>query len=729
MHRFVSVLSTTILVSLLLCGWTTQRAGAQETEDIQTAEYDVNELDYPDLPDFEVPEPRRVELDNGMVVFLLEDHELPTINASARINAGSVYEPAKKRGLASVTGQVMRTGGTESMSSDSLNVVLENRGASIETGFGETSGSASMSSLAEDVDTVLPIFADVVRSPAFAEGKVQEAKSQQQSVISRRNENPQQIGFREFDKILYGENSPYARTPEMYTVERIERADLVDFHEDYVQPNNVILSVWGDFDPEHMTKRIRAQFGDWSAPEDYEPPAPPEPEAEREYSVNFIQKSDVTQSTVFLGHAGEITRRSGDYASVTIMNEVLSGGFSGRLFQNVRREKGLAYSVFGNYSAPYDRPGRFFAGVFSKSPSTVEATEAVIHEVERMQEQAPSQEELSLAKDSYLNSFVFNFDTEEEILNRLMNYEYYDYPADFLQQTREAIEDVTPDDVLSVSQKYLYPQESHIVVVGNRDDFSEDVSNLTKGGTVNEIDITIPREPPSEEQAPLTAEEEKARAVGREIMGRVKEALGGTAFDQIEAMRIVTEEEGNETTLTVRLPDQLRTEVSTPMGSITVVDDGSTMTMDTPQGTQTAPAQVRDQIKGSLWRSLPYLMTNLNRDGLSFQDAGEETLEGTTYQLVKVEPPQGTSYTLHVPPETHRPVRMTFEQTNPQTGGTVAVEATMSDYQETNGVLIPYTTEQVQSTSQGEQTSTSTVQSVVINPDLGSNPFSLESSE
>ncbi|HKL88011.1 MAG TPA: pitrilysin family protein, partial [Salinibacter sp.] len=408
MNRFFSTLS---LAATLLLVLVAQPVVAQETGEIRTADYDVNDLTYPELRDFETPDPTRIELDNGMTVFLLEDDELPQVNAVARVGVGSVYEPAEKRGLASITGTVMRTGGTESMSPDSVKVVLENLGATVETGIGETSGSAYMSTLSDNVDTVFPVFAEVLQDPAFAQEKVQQAKSQQKSAISRRNDNARQIASREFDKVLYGEDSPYARTPEYYTIDRIKRQDLIDFHDEYYHPNNVILSVWGDFDTEAMEQKIREQFGGWTAPDGFTPPTPPEPDASRDYSVNFIQKSDVNQSTIYIGHPGEITRESDDYASVTIMNEVLSGGFSGRLFQQVRKEKGLAYAVFGQYTAGYDRPGRFYAGVFSKSPTTVEATNAVMTEVERMRTEAPTTEELSLAKDSYLNSFVFNFDT------------------------------------------------------------------------------------------------------------------------------------------------------------------------------------------------------------------------------------------------------------------------------------------------------------------------------
>jgi predicted Zn-dependent peptidase/outer membrane lipoprotein-sorting protein len=720
-------LSVTALSLLLIGLCPVQPASAQE-DSIQTADYDVTELTYPDLPDFEVPEPERVELENGMTIFLLEDSELPQVNATARIGVGSVYEPAEKRGLASITGTVMRTGGTESMAPDSLNTVLENIGATVETNIGETSGSAYMSTLADHVDTVLPIFAEVLRQPAFAEDRVQQAKSRVKSGISRRNDNASSIVGREFEKVLYGEDSPYARTPELYTVDRVRRQDLVDFHDQYVHPNNVILSVWGDFDADQMEQTLREQFGDWEAPADFEPPTPPEPDAERAHSVNFVQKSDVNQSKIRMGHPGELTRRSDDYASVQMMNEVLSGGFSGRLFQEVRREKGLAYSVNGAYTAGYNRPGRFYAGVASQSASTVEATNAVMTEVERMREEPPTQEELGLAKDSYLNSFVFNFDSEREILSRRATYEYYGYPADFLQQTRDAIEEVTPDDVLSAAQTYLHPDDSHILVVGNGNQFSEDLSTLSQDGTVDTLDISIPREPPSEDQDAPTAAEEEAMMAGQELMASAKEALGGSDFDQIQNMRVVTEQQGNESTLVIRLPNQLRTEVNTAMGSITVVNDGETMKMKTPKGTRTAPPSVRSRIMGQLWRSVPYLMANLDHDGLTVTARGDTTMEETTYQLARVDPPAGSAYTLYLNAETMQPERLTLEQTNPRSGQQVRVTQTFADFREVSGVVLPFTTETVQSVGEKEKTITATIQSIDINVDLEDGLFTIDSS-
>ena len=724
MYRFVSfprVLSglTTFLLMALLA----VPAQAQEQE-IGRSDYDVEDLTYPDLSAIDTPEPQRIELDNGMTLFLLEDDELPLISASARIGTGSAYEPAEMVGLASVTGTVMRSGGTESMPADSINQVLESLGASVESGIGSTSGSVSMSTLSEHVDRVLPIFADVLRQPAFAQDKVDLAKNQQKSAIARRNDNAQAIAAREMNKLIYGAESPYARTTEYYTIDRITREDVVSFHDAYYHPNNTILSVWGDFDAEAMEARLREAFGDWTPAEDFERPMPPAPEAERAQSVNFVQKDDVSQSSVRMGHIGELQRDSEDYPAALLVSEVLNAPFTGRLFRTLRTERGLAYATGGVYAAGYTAPRRFFTLVRTQSGSTVAATQGMIDQVKGMQTNAPTAEEVSRAKDSYLNSFVFNFDTESEVLGRQMTYAYYGYPTDFLEQTRNAIESTTPDDVYRVAQAYLHPDESHILIVGRQQDFSKDLSVLTEEGeTVNEIDITIPTSPPGEEAPAASAEN---MAAGRELMMAAREALGGSAFEQMENMRMETQQQGNTSTLVVRLPSELRTDLNTPMGKLTVVDNGESMMLKTPQGTQPAPPQVRSQINGQLWRSLPYLMARLENEDLSFEQQGETTVDGTTYQSVRVSPPAGDAYTLHLDPETQRPARLTLETMNPQTGQQVQITQTFADYREVDGVSVPFKTVTTQAMGEQEQTTEATVQNFEINVDLEDGFFAVD---
>ena len=700
--------------------------GMGDDETIQTVDYNVENLDFPELEDFQIPQVEEMTLDNGMKVFLIEDRELPTISARARVGVGSVWAPEDHAGLASMTGTVMRTGGIQSMSSDEINQLLENLGATVETYVGETSGGASMNTLAENVDQVLPVFVDVLSQPAFAQEKVEQAKSQTKGVISRRNDNPGQIVSREFSDLVYGEDSPYAREPEYYTVDEISREDLVNFHGEYFHPNNTILSVWGDFDSAQMKQKLREAFGQWEREQGFTPPEPPQPEGERNYSVNLVEKNDVNQSTVRMGYLGDLTRDDEDYFPVIVMNEVLSGGFTSRLFKNVRTDQGLAYSVGGRYVAGYRTPGPFLAQVQTKSGTTVEAAQSVMNEIEGMRQAPPSEEEVQLAKDSYLNSFVFNFDTRSEILGRLMTYEKYGYPREFLEQTRQGVASVTPQDVYRVSQEYLHPEAMDVLVLGNSEQFSEPLSTLTRGGEVNELDISIPTSAPGE-AAEAPAASEADMAAGQDLLAEVREAMGGDAYADIENMRqsTTTEAQGGQTIesmVATDLAGQVHAEVTLPNGlTLTVIDTGEQTFIQTPQGTQPAPPQLRRQFLGQLQRDLTYLMTHADELGVSRQ--GTQTVEGTEYPVLRMTPPGGEAFTLLINPDTMRPARMNYQGRNPQTGAPYEATTVFNDYREKNGVMVPYETVGYQ----GDQAQgTTTVNEFETNVDFPDGYFSVD---
>ncbi|MHC4215991.1 MAG: M16 family metallopeptidase [Planctomycetota bacterium] len=453
----------------------------------QNSPLNYKQLKYSKLGDIQIPQVQHVTLANGMQLFLLEDHELPLISLSARIRTGSVYEPPNKVGLAAITGTVMRTGGTAGRKGDEIDELLESIAASVETGIGLNSGSASVSVLKKDIDVGLNILADVLMNPAFSEDKIMLAKIQHRSSIARRNDNVGSIAGREFQKLIYGSGSVYARQTEYVTIDNIRRNDLVAFHKKFFGPNNMMLGIWGDFDTEEMIAKIENAFEEWEKV-NIRLPKVPRVEYDFPQTVNMVRKDDVNQSNIYLGHIGGL-RNNPDYFSLILMNRILGSGFTSRLFRNVRSREGLAYSVFGSYSANYDFPGLFYVGCQTKSEATVQAIRAMTDEVRKMTESLVTDEELALAKDSYLNSFVFNFDTKGEIVGRLMTYSYYGYPLDFLQRTKESVEKVTKEDVLRVSKKYLKPDEVQILAVGKPEDFDEPLSVL---GRVSEIDITIP---------------------------------------------------------------------------------------------------------------------------------------------------------------------------------------------------------------------------------------------
>ena len=210
------------------------------------------ELEFPPLPEVTIPDYTTFTLDNGLQVFLMEDHELPLVSGTAMTRTGNRFESGEQVGLADIVGTVMRSGGSKHYPADDLNTFLESRAASIETGIGRTAGSASFNTLTEDASAVMERFADVIRYPVFPQDKIDLAVNQIRGGIARRNDAPDDIASREFRKLIYGETSPYARTVEYHTLEAIERDDIVAFYQQSFRPDQMMLGINGDFDPEEM---------------------------------------------------------------------------------------------------------------------------------------------------------------------------------------------------------------------------------------------------------------------------------------------------------------------------------------------------------------------------------------------------------------------------------------------------------------------------------------------
>jgi zinc protease len=449
------------------------------------------ELEFPPLPEVQLPDYERYQLDNGMTVYLMEDHELPLVSGTALIRAGARYEPDAKVGLAEITGTVMRSGGTIEHPADELNQLLEQRAAAIETSINQNSGNATFNALSEDLNVVFELFAETLQQPAFPDDKIDLAKKQLQGSIERRNDDPDEIAGREFRKVVYGENSPYARAIEYSTLDNIAREDITAFYQQYVRPQNIILGIVGDFDPAVVKPLIAETFGDWQPPSREEKPGVPAAAQKNVGGVFFVDRPQLTQSYIQMGHLGGLLDNP-DYPALSVVNGVLNG-FGGRLFNEVRSRQGLAYVAYGYWAAQYDYPGLFIAGGQTRSEATVPFIQTVFEELEKLRSQPISPAELSYAKESILNSFVFNFEAPEQTLSRLLRYDYYGYPADFIFQYQRAVKNVAIADVQRVAQKYLQPDKIVTLVVGNQQEIQPPLSALSPQVTTVDVSIPSPR--------------------------------------------------------------------------------------------------------------------------------------------------------------------------------------------------------------------------------------------
>ena len=447
------------------------------------------QIPTPPLHAFKATEPTRVELPNGVTIFLEEDHELPFITGFIRIRGGSRDEPAAKVGLVSLYGDVWRTSGSSKATGDVLDDTLAAKAASIETGGGGAATSLSWSSFASDFDSVFAASMDLLLHPAFQQAKLDLTKSGTVSSILRRNDDAASIAGREAVQIAYGPTNPYGREPEIATVNAVTLDDLSKWHTRTVVGSNLIVGVIGDFDTKTMERKLRAAFEPLPAGTklitpriDFTEPNP---------GIYFANKGDVDQSNIYMVGLGT-QEDNPDFYALSVMNEVFSGGFGSRVVQNVRTKLGLAYDVGGSFGAAYDHPGLFVVDAGTKSASTVPASKAVLDELGRLRTDPPTNAELRRAKDDLLNSFIFRYDSPSKVLSEQVTLAVYGYPADFLERYRTGVEKVTAADVSRVAQKYVQPDKLAIVIVGNNGEITPTLSTL---GKVTTLDTTIPGAP------------------------------------------------------------------------------------------------------------------------------------------------------------------------------------------------------------------------------------------
>lgn len=437
--------------------------------------------------EFSPPEPERMILENGMVVYLLEDHELPLVSVTVTMRTGSWLDPIDKIGLASMTGAVMRTGGGGGLSAEQVDAELEQFAGDVSIGIGRQSGSASLDVLSKDVPRGLEILAGLLRRPTFEPARVELAKLQAIEGIRRRQDNPGSIVGREFAKVLYGADHPSARESSLDSITRITREDLVTFHRDTIHPNGMILGVTGDFKKDEMLAALRKVFGDWKKGTVPELKIADVPEAELSRPVVRFVSKETSQTHLRLGHLS-IKENDPDYVALAIANDILGGSsFRSRLFNDVRTKRGLAYSVGSRLNTGTHDQGVWLMRAETKLTSTQEVIERFVANIERMRAEPVSDTELAEAKEAYVNSFVFSFASPSAIVSRLVELEYDGLPKDFLQQLRAKVVALTKEQVQAAAKRHLRPDRLKIVAVGSGEALPKALATF---GDVKEIKLS-----------------------------------------------------------------------------------------------------------------------------------------------------------------------------------------------------------------------------------------------
>ncbi len=651
--------------------------------------YDPKRLVTPALRRVQPVTPERFVLKNGLVVFLLENHDLPIVSGQANVRTTPLWIPNDKVGLGVLTGQVMRSGGSTRHSGDALDDRLAAIGASIGASIGADIASASFHCLSENTAEVVGLLGEILRTPAFPEDKIELARVGLRRAIAGRNDEMLQMLFRIANESAYGKDSPFARKPEYATIEAIRREDCVQLHDQVYDPGRMVLAVYGDFRSADMKQLLTATLGDWKGAGGPAPVLPPPPGPVRARLV-FAPKEDVTQSGLVLTHPG-FRADDPDYPAMDVYQTALGGGFQSRLVNRIRTERGLAYGTGARAGEDFQRPGVFLAYCLTRSDSTLTALGLVREEVRKSIEAPFTDEELQRAKESVQNLFVFNFEQPSDVLFRAGYFESIGYPQDFLERYQKGLETVTAASVLEAAKRKVHPDQMVAVVVGREKDF--DAPLTSAGLPVERVDISIP--PPPSKLA-VGAATPEALAQGRAWLQRAAELAGGRAawaairtvsFDEDQQVSMQGQTITLKATTSWALPDRRRVVRQLPMGEMIEGADGKAGWMSMMGQIQEQPAVI-DNVRQGWERSLYRLFGH--PEDLELQALPEpQTIDGTPYRVAFVKSEAVKEWTLGFAPD-GRLARMEY-QTKGQAGPAKAT-VTLSDWHAEGAVQLPHAT-------------------------------------
>lgn len=432
-----------------------------------------DELEFPPL-EFKVSYPEIFHLNNGISVYFKEDHELPLLDVALLVAAGKASVPAEKSGLGELLAATLRSGGAGDLSAEQLDKQLEALAANLSVHVDSYTTRFDLSLLSEEMAAGMALFAKVVRSPRFDSQRLEIARQQLLEQIRRRSDHPGKLAQQQLMSTLYA-GHPLGVFAGQTSVQSVDQADLRHFYQQYFSPRNCRIALSGAVSKKQARQLLERAFGDWQGDGRVASVAPLV--APVGGGVQMIQRP-LPQMTVLLGEIG-IEKSNPDLYAVQVMNYILGGGgFNSRLMREIRSNRGLAYSVYSYFSVGRRLLGSFVAGCETKSSSVPEVI-ALLRDIMQQLRQSPvSAEELQLAKDSLINSFIFAFENSHAIAVRSMEQDFYGYPDGYLENYRQRLSEVTVADVQRVAQHYLHPQQQVLVLVGDEQQLPQPLERL-----------------------------------------------------------------------------------------------------------------------------------------------------------------------------------------------------------------------------------------------------------
>ncbi len=677
--RFLKTLTAAGLLLAAAAGAPAQQAPAKATP---PAPGPAKEVRFPEF--------QEKALANGLRVVVIEQHEQPAVSLRLILpTAGTTFEPDGKAGLAGATAALL-TKGTATRSSQQIAEAIDFVGGGLFAGAGLESANVTASVTSDQLDLGFELMSDIVLHPSFPQDEIDRWRRQALSGLQVQYQNAGYLAGEALGRLLYGDH-PYGRpedgTPQ--SLQGLTREDFAAFHKRTWIPNNAILAVVGDVKPADAFARAEKAFGGWTKGEAPRVPTLDAAKAPQGRRIVVVDKPDAVQTEIRLGQIA-LPYRDPSHFAAQVYNSVVGANASSRLFDEIRRKRGLSYGA-GSFFLMPSLPGPYLVSTNTKTETTVAALDVALEVLAGVPKEAVQQKELDAAKTYITGAFPLVIETPEGIAEEVLDAMRYGYGRDWLESYNANISKVTAADVQKFAREQIHPDKMAIVLVGNAATFSDALKQ--KYGafeTIPVADLDLLRADLRKAKAEQPAASAADQTRGLEVVRKVQQALGGAAFtgqktQVVKGSGTISPPGAPQpmqitslTTYTV-MPDKERTELTLPMGSMVQVQVGAQSWVSFGPQVQDTSAQAGEQ------RFYGYdVLRRAGQDGYTARPLPDAQVDGKAVKTVEVADAQGHATRFFIDPATNLVVKLEY------TSGGESPEAFFSDYRDVSGVKVPF---------------------------------------
>jgi zinc protease len=449
---------------------------------------DPDILKFKDI-DFKPINPGYEKIREGLNFYYVQDDEVPAVNVYILIITGRLDDPKEKVRLASLTVNLMKSGGTKDMTPEEVEEKIDFLGARIYSSAGDEFSWFSLWTLKKNFNDSWKLLTDMIVNPRFDPKRLELEKMKELESIRRRWDRPISVGFTLFSELVYGKEFAEVRRTTSKGIESISTADIENFYKKFFKDRELIIAFSGDFDKKEVVTQVSKTFTGWQGLPTVKRDIP-EVKLATAPGIYLINKEDMTQAVVCMGHLG-INRLDPDNVEINVLNFIYgSGSFNSRIMREVRSNRGLAYAAFGSVRPCRDK-GAFFNFSMTKNESVGEVITIIQGIMNDITKQLVTPEELELAKKSEKNSFVHLFDSPDSVLLQKLINKLQGYPDDYLETYIQRIEKVNVDKVLEMASRTIHPDQLITLVVRKKEAIMDQLKSLTTGEV---IELELPKE-------------------------------------------------------------------------------------------------------------------------------------------------------------------------------------------------------------------------------------------